>query len=1095
MSSLNISNNKNKIIEKKIVLKKKNKSALSQDSFNDKEKLGTKFPSTFTRINMSKIDETDEKELTNELNKIQLYQNQNNINYRKNLISTDEINNTVVKRNRNKSSEIIKYNDKNDLYTPIKKNHYKYNISTNTKNESMTKNTYNGNSFITRNSTAENSKQSNNNNLNNLNNYIELNPISSLYDKYEKINDYYINNNISMQEYNKVNTVTHFNEYPHVIDSNKLKNYSKISNQSPNEFRENDLSDEIENEKSDGVDSQNNITNNYFNIDINDSAINRNSHQAKNSQKNENENDEKNLQITLNKKNSFINNNLYVEPKNKNNGANLKHVFVHRRRLSSFLMNDQNVKNIRGNNEKEKEKEINNSKYKYVYKRASKSFSCVNLKEKINTERHNISKSKRKSKIIDLNLGNEFSSMEKDEHKGGKIDLFNNKKISSFRLFQESNSNKEYDCKNINTACLKSVIKIQKWIKFHIKIKKIKLIQKALRQLWYNRKINKYINHNDSKMKKPLVNKCHFISKKYKNNKFMDKVIFIQKYFIEYLAKKAQIKKKSISFDCYISKTYKNRSDVKYIIIIQRKIRKYMQKIYIKNKLVNYLNYFDNKNKNMELSSSAYNKALNYKKYPKNIPNIHQRNKDLCNFESYGNSSYCNIANEDESNNKKIRSINENDSINSLYINRQNPKRNIKCFEKINHKYDCKSNKSKNSSYKSSNKAELSNEYFHNIPKCGDFEIHKYSKYINYDSFSNERYNEDSSYLDNNNNNNQNNIKDISFISPFVSLDNDEDNFYFTFVIKEIFVKNLYKKIIQELKIVHRRFYIMKFVMILIQRILKSLNQYIFFNIFKINNSKKIKMKSCCIYFNVLKRLVSANKSYFPNEIQILIKNNIPLCLNSKRNAFFISYIKPEYESNLINRQLFLNNNNLTDFVQSFLNDEKKKIFNKGKINKYIQQNKLNNRNIFTLIRYIDSLYEYLINNSIINNYKNKLKMNINENIDQDKKNEFKENLKDIEKFGIMSDRTSCNAKNVIKINNTHEHKSNEINNSIIKDKDCKTGYELINTKKYKRKGGRCINSENENSFLKDNDFFVSNQDINKRKNNHISIMDNKVNP
>ena len=105
----------------------------------------------------------------------------------------------------------------------------------------------------------------------------------------------------------------------------------------------------------------------------------------------------------------------------------------------------------------------------------------------------------------------------------------------------------------------------------------------------------------------------------------------------------------------------------------------------------------------------------------------------MCNIESYGNSSYCNIANEDESNNKKIGSINENDSINSLYVNCQNVKRNIKCFEKINHKFDCKSNKSKNSSYKSSNKAEFSNENYHNIPKCGDFEIHKYSKYIKKD--------------------------------------------------------------------------------------------------------------------------------------------------------------------------------------------------------------------------------------------------------------------------------------------------------------------------------------------------------------------------
>ena len=1061
-------NYKNKIIEKKIILKNKNKS-LFQDSFIDKKKLNSKYPNSSSEINMIKIDEPNENELIEKLNQIPLYRYDNVEQFKKNILSEDENNNAFLKRNRNKNNNIINYNNNNNtnnLQTPRKLNLYQYNISTNTEKKSSNRNTYNAHSLITKNSTAEYTKKNEK-----VNNYIELNPISSLYEKYNRFSDYGINRQIK-----KINSITNFNEPPNMMDSNKLYYYNKIKTKNTSDFGESDnISEEITENINNEFDLKNNNTYYYFNLNNKDSPITRNSYHEKNKFEKENKNNNINMKINLNKKYSFINNTLYLcsNNKKKKNINNSKHIFVHRRRLSSFLINDKNNKS----NNSSSEKETNITRSNYIYKREKKSFSCINLKEKINKERYNISKSKRKSKIIDLKNNNEFYSIGKEIHNGGKIDLFNNNKISSFKLSQESNNkNKEYDFKAINKNCLNEIIKIQNWFKLHIKVKKISLIQRVLRRHWYINNIKSSFNQNNNcEIKRPLINKYNSITKKYKNNKIIEKIKFIQNYFVRYLSKKNKIIKKLINSDCYISKKYKNKNDVNCVIFLQRKIRAYFKKNHMKIKVVNY--YYNNE---INMSSSVQNNLLNYRKYQKNnIPNNHQRNKDMCNFESNGNSSY-NINNEEESINKKFSFNNKNDSINSININNQNPSKNTKCIEIINHKDDYKSIRSNNGSYKSIFKEEYNNENFHYIPKYGISKIYKCRKYnINFDCCSNERYTEDLSA----DNNNQNNIKDISLISPFLSLNNDNDNSNFIYLIKEVYVKNVHKKIIQELKIVYHRFYIIKFIMILIQRIFKSLNQYIFYNIIRSNNSKNNNMQKS-IFFNILKRIISIKKNSFPKSIQRLIKKNIPLCLNKNRNSFFISYIRPENESNLIKKQLFLNNYyNLIDFILAFLNDEKKKIFNKKIINKYIQQNKLYNRNIFALVRYVDCLYEYL------NDDKNNLKMNINDIIEPENNSKLKFN--DIDKFEIISDSSSSSEDESININDNLEFKSNDKNNYKINRNykiDSKFDNKCINNngKKIRRRGGIC-KYENESNFWKDNDFFVSYKDNINRKTDCIS--------
>ena len=75
-----------------------------------------------------------------------------------------------------------------------------------------------------------------------------------------------------------------------------------------------------------------------------------------------------------------------------------------------------------------------------------------------------------------------------------------------------------------------------------------------------------------------------------------------------------------------------------YIILLQRKFREFLK---IKKSRYN----------------NSYFKNFGHKKNKKNIPHSHQRNKDLCNVDSYTNSSFLNIANESESNHKKIIAI------------------------------------------------------------------------------------------------------------------------------------------------------------------------------------------------------------------------------------------------------------------------------------------------------------------------------------------------------------------------------------------------------------------------------------------------------
>lgn len=533
--------------------------------------------------------------------------------------------------------------------------------------------------------------------------------------------------------------------------------------------------------------------------------------------------------------------------------------------------------------------------------------------------------------------------------------------------------------------------------------------------------------------------------------------------------------------------------------MLQRKIRGYIRKNFIKINIQSSHNYF--KDKDMEISSSSEMKNLNFQKYQKNIPNKHQRNRDICNFE-YTNSSYFNITTESHPKNKTIKISNRNDSINSLYSNNQIYKLKNKGIEKnsISLKGD---NKSKSSSHKTSFRQEyFSNENYHDIQKNEIAKIHKNNSNINCLYSQIDRYNNEDLCIENDI---QNNSKYISINSPFLSINNDKNNSNLAnklgkklsnlkFRLKDIIFKFPLKKIINDLKKIKLRYYLIDFILIFFQRILKSINQYVFFNLFKkyFNDITLKTHEKTNIFFSILKRLISPNQTSFQFEIALLIKNNIPIYSNKNKNSFFIPYIKPKYEHNLIEYQLFPHSDKkLLNFMQIFLHNEKNKSFDKEIINKYIKRNKLHNRNIFNIIRYIDSFYESLNNN-------NRFNKNESKSLNKVKFNDQKESK---EKFILNNHSVKKSSNSSYFINNNLNIENNYLNFKFLKSKNtdyknnmtCNFENKIINEIKTVNdniiKGGEYFNFEQngyENGFWKDNDFLVSYNNVINKKNECI---------
>ena len=978
-------NKNNKIIEKKISLKKKKNSSSKQWIFENKEiPLNYTLRSTFSKpnskyfkneniVNQTKIEDRKIAEKT--LNSITQYvQEDESLNYKiKNNIknSTRNIyinwnkkNKYVYNKKRNESYSNFSVNDKSikweNAQTPIKTTYLMSNIKpisqsqisdTNYKNTSISKNLNSTNDYSNKTRYMNNLSESN------------VNLISSLYKNHGNTKSCCFLKNKNKEGMNdiSINNITKFDDG---LLQNKLYNnsfcdkidYSCIKN-NISKYIIYDTPKKIENK---GIVLDFNNTNNYIDLCsadiINNKNANKNNYKYHNGNINIVDNNQRTISLDLCRKGLNNQNNIFG---NKiKNISKYKHILFNKNKLSSFLLNT-NSKIRKESNENEDKAETN----KYVFKKAKKTYNCINLKEKINKERYNLSKSKRKSKVININNDMEYIFFKKENDKGGRINL-NLNDITNFKLFSQEKHKKNTDLQKLNIKHINAIIKLQKNIKFNFKLKNIIYIQKAVKKFLYNQynKNNKCSNDNGIIFKKPLMlkKKCEIITKDYRSNKHIKKIIFIQKYYIEYLSKKKNKFTKIINNCCYMTKKYKS-GKIRNVIFLQRHIKEYL-----KNKKFFYKKVDHYDSNNLEVSSSMNLRNINDKKYQKNIPNnsYQRRNTDLVNIESKNISSYSKIESEYESNNNKINSINKNESINSLYLNYQikQSKKSVKIKNNSNNNIKSRNSIGLNQRIESSEDYVMS-ETEHNIPKFG---ISKISKFNKGNKNLEERYKEYSN-IDSNINNN----KDICFDSIIYSVDKLKIN------LKEIFLRSIKIKLIKTFLSVKERFYLINFILILSQRISKYINQYVFFYLLNIYTSHHLlndKFKTS-IFFKTIKRLGLLNKeknNNISNELKIFIENNIPKCLNNNKesNLFYIPYINNNIEQKLINTQIFPNINNsidskkkLSTFIQNFIKSEKNKSISLYSIIAYMIKNNLHNSNIFTIIRYIDSFYDLLNNN------------------------------------------------------------------------------------------------------------------------------------
>ena len=209
-------------------------------------------------------------------------------------------------------------------------------------------------------------------------------------------------------------------------------------------------------------------------------------------------------------------------------------------------------------------------------------------------------------------------------------------------------------------------------------------------------------------------------------------------------------------------------------------------------------------------------------------------------------------------------------------------------------------------------------------------------------------------------------------------------------------------------------------IQMLSQRIMKNINQYVFYLIYNNNkiNDNKINNNNKIFFFDSIRSQIKVNLDIDENninEISFLLKTNIPKLFLDDFNKKYIPYINSIQEKNLINTQLFLyNNEKLINYIIYFLEKRKgEKINDKIKANykKYIKNDlnlhKLKNRNIFGITKYINNLCHNFALNPKIQLITDKESFH-SENIEEDNLSE-----NDFEKERINdSDNCQINVKN-----------------------------------------------------------------------------------
>ena len=182
--------------------------------------------------------------------------------------------------------------------------------------------------------------------------------------------------------------------------------------------------------------------------------------------------------------------------------------------------------------------------------------------------------------------------------------------------------------------------------------------------------------------------------------------------------------------------------------------------------------------------------------------------------------------------------------------------------------------------------------------------------------------------------------------------------------------------------------YILK---MLIQRIKKNINQYIFqliksyyfidknqkqkvdnkHNDFENKKNSDSEYEKQNFFFSTIKRHLKINKIdnnlESNNEVVNLLKKNIPEYFENDPLKNYIPYINKKLETNLINTELFLfDDDKLADYIYKCYKIEKNILTITPQVIKArLLKNPLKYQNLFSITRYMDNLYKDIINGNI----------------------------------------------------------------------------------------------------------------------------------
>ena len=230
----------------------------------------------------------------------------------------------------------------------------------------------------------------------------------------------------------------------------------------------------------------------------------------------------------------------------------------------------------------------------------------------------------------------------------------------------------------------------------------------------------------------------------------------------------------------------------------------------------------------------------------------------------------------------------------------------------------------------------------------------------------------------------ENNINNISCntnsnINLIKSFQEENENLTLIFNFRKKFISYITLRFSKFFILILNKLNLFNFIKILKQKISKSINQFVYY---KISNNNDIS-NDYIFFFEAIKKHLKVNSKLDENsnnnEMYFLLRENIPKYFKDDFKKNYLPFINSFQENNIINTQLFLfNNEKLMNYIIYFFEKEKKEKIDNNKNNfiKYLENDlklhELKNRNIFGIMRYINSLEIYFENN---NKFYSKIKL------------------------------------------------------------------------------------------------------------------------